>query len=61
MQFVVESAGVADRLAINIPSPERGLCGLAIGAHRALAPGGGLERERGREEEKKRKERKLMV
>ena len=39
MKFVVESACVADGLAINIPPPECGLSGLAVGAHGALTTG----------------------
>ena len=42
VQFVVKSTCVADRLAINIPPPECGLCGLAIGTDRALPTGSGL-------------------
>ena len=45
MQLVVESAGVAHRLAGPVPPPERGGGGVAVGALRPLAPLGVL-RER---------------
>ena len=44
MEFVVETAGVADGLPVLVPPPERGGRGLAVGAARSLPPGGGLGR-----------------
>ena len=34
VHFVVEPAGVADRAAVVVPPPQRGLGGLAVGAPR---------------------------
>ncbi len=42
MQLVVESAGVADRLAVVVPPPQGRLSRLAVGAGGALAAGGAL-------------------
>ena len=39
MQFVVESAGVADGLSDVVPPPQRGGGGLAVGAGETHAPG----------------------
>ena len=43
MQFVVETAGVADGLPVLVPPPERGGGGLAVGAARPLPPRRGLQ------------------
>ena len=37
MQLVVESTGVADRLPVLVPPPQRGGGGLAVGAGGALS------------------------
>lgn len=39
MQLLVESTGVADRLALGISPPKRRLGGFAIGADEAAAAG----------------------
>ena len=46
MQFVVEAAGVADRLAIGVPAPEGGGGGGAVGAARPLPLRRGLQEMR---------------
>jgi hypothetical protein len=43
VQLVVESAGVADRLAVVVAPPQRRRRRLAVGALRAFAAGGGLK------------------
>ena len=46
VQLVVEAAGVADRLAVGVASPERGGVGAAVGATRALPLSRGLKSEK---------------
>jgi hypothetical protein len=45
VQFVVESACVADRLAVVVSPPQRRLRRLAVGARGALAAGSALKEE----------------
>ena len=48
VQLVVESARVADRLAVVVPPPQRRLRRLAIGARGPLAAGGTLRKKSAR-------------
>ena len=40
VQLEVETAGIADRLPVVVPPPERGLGGVAVGAAQPVSPGG---------------------
>jgi len=39
VEFVVESAGIADRLSVGVPPPQGRLRRLAVGTRGALPPG----------------------
>jgi hypothetical protein len=39
VQFVVKTAGIADRLSVMISPPQRRVCRLAVGADRPLTSG----------------------
>lgn len=44
VEFHVEAAGVADRLALCVSSPQGGRGGVTVGAGQAYPPGGRLQR-----------------
>lgn len=49
VQFEVEAAGVAHRVAVGVPPPQRRRCRLTVGARRSRPPGCGLRGTQRRE------------
>lgn len=47
VQFEVEAAGVAHRVPVRVPPPQRRRCGLTVRARRPRTPGCGLHNDRG--------------
>lgn len=47
VQFEVEAAGVAHRVPVGVPPPQRRRCGLTVRARRPRTPGCGLDNDRG--------------
>lgn len=47
VQFEVEAAGVAHRVSVRVPPPQRRRCGLTVRARRPRTPGCGLHNDRG--------------
>jgi len=48
VELHVEPAGVADRLALGVPSPQGGGRGVAVGTGQAQPPRRGLEASKGK-------------